>query len=112
MSPELIVWKFEQYGFSIFLKNEEIQIEKPPRKRIPKRLNSLLEESRSEVIRFLAGRHQRNVDQIVDEAVARFSLSPCPCCRRSSFWVSEFGAITCAHCHPPACQSLVKKVLS
>ncbi len=33
--------------------------------------------------------------------------TPCPTCHEARFWLSIFGVVVCATCHPPACDAVV-----
>ncbi len=36
---------------------------------------------------------------------------PCYCCHRTRFWLSVYGVMICATCHPPAVETLVVRWL-
>lgn len=56
--------------------------------------------------------HDAGMNRVEAEAAAMHEVGPCYLCGGGRFWVSRWGVVNCATCHPPANTKLIERSIS
>lgn len=76
-------------------------------------LRSLIREHKAELLGLLsAGGSGQGEARAIAVGITLLSLQPdgtCYCCKGSRWWLSRYGVLICATCHPPAVASIVAR---
>jgi hypothetical protein len=88
-------------GVTIRVEGDNLRL--GPRAALDDGLLARIREHKGEIIRLLAARKGGE-----GEVRSILPTRRCRACNSWLFWVSVYGAVACATCHPPASRSLVK----
>lgn len=114
MEPAALLQKLREIGCELRPEGDRLRV-RAPAGVLTDELRSLIREHKGELLHLLsAGEAGRVVTRCppVPRITLALSLQPdgtCYVCKGSRWWLSRYGVLICAQCHPPAVPEMVAR---
>jgi hypothetical protein len=114
MSPAVLLQKLREIGCELRPEGDRLRV-RAPAGVLTDELRSLIREHKAELLRLLSA-GSRGQEEARPSPASGIALAlslqddgTCYCCKGSRWWLSRYGVLMCATCHPPAALELVAR---